>query len=90
MRIRECTNIYVPTYCFIYGMLGHSEQFCLKLFSMAEKEIVKPYGVWIRAQLRRQISLLEHNGCAQARRRKTVRAVVTGRHRIMYTDESKL
>lgn len=35
----------VPTFCFICGMLGHSEKFCSVLFEKPENEIVKPYGV---------------------------------------------
>lgn len=48
----------VPTFCFICGMLGHSEKFCSVLFEKPENEIVKPYGVWMRAPLRRQTKLI--------------------------------
>lgn len=34
----------VPTFCFICGLLGHSEKFCNKLFDTPEEDIVKPYG----------------------------------------------
>lgn len=48
----------VPTFCFICGHLGHSEKFCGKLFDIPEEEITKPYGVWMRAPLRKQTRLV--------------------------------
>lgn len=48
----------VPNFCFICGLLGHSEKFCSKLFDTPEQELTKPYGVWMRAPLRRQTKLI--------------------------------
>lgn len=48
----------VPTFCFICGLLGHSERYCGRLFDTPEHEIVKPYGIWMRAPLRRQTKLI--------------------------------
>lgn len=48
----------LPTFCFICGLLGHSEKFCSVLFEKTEEEITKPYGVWMRAPLRRQTKLI--------------------------------
>lgn len=45
----------VPSFCFICGIVGHSERFCSQLFEKPENEIVKPYGAWMRAPLRRQV-----------------------------------
>lgn len=45
----------VPTFCFICGLLGHSEKFCSRLFDTHANEIVKPYGAWMRAPLKRQV-----------------------------------
>lgn len=45
----------VPTFCFICGVLGHSEKFCSRLFTVAEADIVKPYGPWMRAPFRKQV-----------------------------------
>lgn len=45
----------IPTFCFIYGIVGHSEKFSGKLFEMSENNIVKPYGPWMRAQFRNQV-----------------------------------
>ncbi|KAM6559477.1 hypothetical protein CsatA_028716 [Cannabis sativa] len=44
----------VPTFCFICGLLGHSENFCSKLYDTPADEIVKPYGLWMKAPNRRQ------------------------------------
>lgn len=44
----------VPTFCFICGIIGHSEKFCSKLFDVPEAEITKPYGSWMRAPFRNQ------------------------------------
>lgn len=48
----------VPTFCFICGLIGHSEKFCNSLFDKPEDEIVKPYGSWMRAPLCRQTNLV--------------------------------
>lgn len=45
----------IPTFCFICGIVGHSEKFCSKLFEMPENNIVKPYGPWMRAPFRNQV-----------------------------------
>ncbi|XP_060969635.1 uncharacterized protein LOC133036885 [Cannabis sativa] len=49
---------YVPTFCFICGVIGHSEKFCSKLFEVPIENIVKPYGVWMRAQPWRRNNLI--------------------------------
>ncbi|KAL8090281.1 hypothetical protein AgCh_039666 [Apium graveolens] len=43
-----------PTFCFIYGLIGHSDKFCEKLFEMPEEMIAKPFGSWMRAEPRRK------------------------------------
>lgn len=48
----------VPSFCFICGLLGHSEKFCGRLFDTPENEIVRPYGAWMRAPFRRQNKLI--------------------------------
>lgn len=67
MKIRKSGNDWqwivfkyknVPTFCFIYGVLGHSENFYSKLFDTHENEITKPYGAWMRAPFRRQAKLI--------------------------------
>lgn len=42
----------VPTFCFICGIIGHSERFCGRLFDVPETDIVKPYGSWMRASFK--------------------------------------
>ncbi|KAF4383931.1 hypothetical protein G4B88_016364 [Cannabis sativa] len=49
---------FVPTFCFICGIIGHSENFCHKLFDTPEEELVKPYGNFMRAPPRRKNYLL--------------------------------
>lgn len=44
----------LPQSCFICGMLRHSDRFCDRLFDTLVEEIVKPYGVWMRAPDRKQ------------------------------------
>lgn len=48
----------VPTFCFICGLVGHSEKFCNKLFDTPEEEIARPYGAWMRAPFRKQNKLV--------------------------------
>lgn len=45
----------VPTFCFIYGIVGHSENFCSKLFVLPASEIEKPYEEFMRAPYRRHV-----------------------------------
>lgn len=47
-----------PVFCFICGLLGHSDKFCSQLFDKPENEIVRPYGSWMRAPLRKQTKLI--------------------------------
>lgn len=48
----------VPMFCFICGLLGHSDKFCSKLFDTPESDIIKPYGAWMIAPPRRQNNLI--------------------------------
>lgn len=45
----------VPTFCFICGILGHFEKFCSQLFVTPEKEIIRPYGDFMRAPFKRHV-----------------------------------
>ncbi|KAF4373337.1 hypothetical protein F8388_026168 [Cannabis sativa] len=45
---------HLPTFCFICGIIGHSERFCAKRFDQDINKIVKPYGIRMKAQLRRR------------------------------------
>ncbi|KAK1396024.1 hypothetical protein POM88_005887 [Heracleum sosnowskyi] len=44
----------IPAFCFICGMVGHSDKFCAKLFDTPLDKIEKPYGIWMRADPRRR------------------------------------
>lgn len=56
----------VPNFCFICGVMGHTERFCSQLFEKPEQDIVKPYGAWLRAPFRRHVKPIGskwlHNG----------------------------
>lgn len=43
----------MPMFCFICGVIGHSEKFCHKLFDEPLDSIIKPYGLFMRAPDRR-------------------------------------
>lgn len=40
------------TFCFVCGILGHTERECNVVYENPEKEIERAYGVWLRAQTR--------------------------------------
>lgn len=44
----------IPTFCFICGMVGHSDKLCERLFDTLEDKIEKPLGTWMRAEPRRR------------------------------------
>ncbi|XP_074352931.1 uncharacterized protein LOC141692091 [Apium graveolens] len=44
----------VPTFCFICGLIGHSDRFCDKLFETQGDTVEKPYGTWMRADPKRR------------------------------------
>ncbi|KAF4399426.1 hypothetical protein G4B88_022509 [Cannabis sativa] len=44
----------VPTFCFICGIMGHSERFCKKLYELPADRIDKPYSIEMKAPSRRQ------------------------------------
>lgn len=42
-------------FCFICGLLGHTEKQCSKLYDCPSSEIVKVYGHWLKAPSRRSL-----------------------------------
>uniref|UniRef100_A0A803Q8T4 DUF4283 domain-containing protein n=1 Tax=Cannabis sativa TaxID=3483 RepID=A0A803Q8T4_CANSA len=45
---------FVSIFCFICGIIGHSEKFSHKLFEVPLKQIEKLYGLWMMAEPRRR------------------------------------
>ena len=45
----ECLHVF----CFICGLLGHTEKQCPSLYDCHESTITKPYGQWMKASTRR-------------------------------------
>lgn len=67
MKIRKSGNEWiwitfkyenVPTFCFICGLMGHSDKFCSRIFDTPENEITRPYGTWMRAPFKRQTKMI--------------------------------
>nr|GMC66405.1 uncharacterized protein LOC109147843 [Ipomoea batatas] len=49
----ECKCERLPTFCFICGLIGHSEKFCIKQFNSMEIE-ERMYGPELRAVIWRK------------------------------------
>ncbi|XP_019177857.1 PREDICTED: uncharacterized protein LOC109173053 [Ipomoea nil] len=43
----------LPNFCFICGLIGHTEKFCVKLFEGFSPTMEKQFGPWLRAPNRR-------------------------------------
>ena len=43
----------LQVFCFICGLLGHTERQCPSLYDYPEGDIIKPYGQWMKAPIRR-------------------------------------
>ena len=48
----------LPTFCVFYGMIGHSDRFCEKLYDCEVKPMEMPYGVELRAMNHRDRNLI--------------------------------
>lgn len=42
----------LSTFCFVFGLIGHSERDCNLVYANPDKEIARAYGVWLRAPTR--------------------------------------
>lgn len=42
----------MSTFCFICGLLGHSERDCAVVYANPDKVIEKAYGTWLRAPIK--------------------------------------
>lgn len=48
----------LPMFCFIYGMVGHGEKYCKKLFDTPSKMIEKLYGHWMCVEPSKRIYIM--------------------------------
>ncbi|KAF4355830.1 hypothetical protein G4B88_025000 [Cannabis sativa] len=49
---------HLPTFCFVCGIIGHSERFCPRRFDQPLEQMVKPYGIGMKAQLKKKNYLI--------------------------------
>uniref|UniRef100_A0A803NZS4 Reverse transcriptase n=1 Tax=Cannabis sativa TaxID=3483 RepID=A0A803NZS4_CANSA len=49
---------HVPIFCFICGLIGHSDRFCPRRFDSNFDQSVKPYGEWMKAATRKKNYLI--------------------------------
>uniref|UniRef100_A0A803PI32 Reverse transcriptase domain-containing protein n=1 Tax=Cannabis sativa TaxID=3483 RepID=A0A803PI32_CANSA len=49
---------HLPTFCFVCGIIGHSERFCPKRFDQPIDQLSKPYGIGMKAQMRKKNYLI--------------------------------
>ncbi|KAF4348302.1 hypothetical protein F8388_011887 [Cannabis sativa] len=49
---------HAPTFSFICGLIGHADKLFPQLFETSKENIVKPYGVFMRATTQRQNKLI--------------------------------
>lgn len=51
----------LPNFCFICGILGHTDRFCHRVFDEDfSMEAEKPFGAWLRAASRRNQAAMGH------------------------------
>ncbi|XP_031111264.1 nucleolin 1-like isoform X3 [Ipomoea triloba] len=43
----------LPHFCFLCGLMGHTERYCERMLEGVTEETVRPYGSWLRATGRR-------------------------------------
>lgn len=51
--IVQCKYERLGDFCFIYGLLSHTKRFCKKKFEGDGSVVPKEWGVWLRAQPKR-------------------------------------
>ncbi|XP_030510643.2 uncharacterized protein LOC115725309 [Cannabis sativa] len=49
---------HLPTFCFVCGIIGHSERLCPKRFECPIEQLSKPYGSGMRAQMKKKNYLI--------------------------------
>ncbi|KAF4388768.1 hypothetical protein G4B88_019045 [Cannabis sativa] len=49
---------HLPTFCFVCGIIGHAEHLCPKRFEQNIAETAKPYGIGLRAVMRKKNYLI--------------------------------
>ncbi|KAM6581024.1 hypothetical protein CsatA_004798 [Cannabis sativa] len=49
---------HLPTFCFVCGIIGHAEHLCPKRFEQTIAETAKPYGIGLRAVMKKKNYLI--------------------------------
>ncbi|KAM6554291.1 hypothetical protein CsatB_015053 [Cannabis sativa] len=49
---------HLPTFCFVCGIIGHAERLCPKRFEQTIAETAKPYGIGLRAVMKKKNYLI--------------------------------
>lgn len=48
----------LPNFCFLCGLIGHTDRLCYKHFKGVNEETERPYGDWLRATRRRSTAAM--------------------------------
>uniref|UniRef100_A0A803PBV4 Reverse transcriptase domain-containing protein n=1 Tax=Cannabis sativa TaxID=3483 RepID=A0A803PBV4_CANSA len=62
----------IPTFCFLCGIMGHSERFCEKALDIPIDSAIKPYGKWMIASSRRANQLVGSRWLRSGRAEETM------------------
>ena len=53
--IVQCKYERLGDFCFVCGLVTHTERFCSQKFSVISKDVVREWGPWLRAPARRSV-----------------------------------
>ena len=46
-------------FCYLYGLIGHTDVFCPRLFHESEQEVKPEWGAWLKAPVRRHAQVVD-------------------------------